>query len=184
MQQILHRYNCVLILMAVILAIGRAEAIDLQSWDQVIDKSKRFEVLPQFNNEAVLDLETQIVWEQQPVPEQPFTSTQDWADAVSVCYSKYVGGRYGWRLPTVEELASLLNPEALYPGPALPSEHPFSNVQGKFYWSATTSAKDPSKAMGVHFTLRVVGSFDKIDGASADAQVWCVRGGHGRDGGY
>lgn len=184
MRQIFYKHNWILIIIAVILVTGRAEAIDLQSWDQVINKPKRFEVLPQFNNEAVLDSETQLVWEQQPVSEPPFSSTRNWSDAVFVCYSKYVGGRYGWRLPTLEELASLLNPEAPYTGPALPSGHPFSDVQEHFYWSSTTKADAPNEAMGVHFALRAIVSLDKNSGSSGNAEVWCVRGGHGYDGGH
>lgn len=49
------------------LGIGAAEAIDLRSWDQKInDPDRRFVVLPAFNNEAVLDKETQLVWQRTP----------------------------------------------------------------------------------------------------------------------
>jgi hypothetical protein len=184
MRQIFYKYKWILIFIAAFLVIGRAEAINLQSWDRVINRPQRFQVLPQFSNEAVLDRETQLVWEQQPVSEPPFSSTRNWSDAVFVCYSKHVGGRYGWRLPTLEELASLMDPETPIAEPALPSGHPFSNVQGHFYWSATTKTDAPNEAMGVHFALRAIVSLDKTMGTSGNAEVWCVRGGHGYDGGH
>ena len=44
--------------------VGTAEAIDLRSWDRKINNAHaRFEVLQGFNDEAVLDKETQLVWE-------------------------------------------------------------------------------------------------------------------------
>ena len=42
-----------------------------------------------------------------------------------------VGGTKGWRLPSVAELASLVDPANS--NPALPTGHPFSNVQSPFY---------------------------------------------------
>ena len=183
MQKTHYARTLVLGLIALVLAIGRAEAIDLRSWDQVINKPKRFIVLSDFNNEAVLDLETQLVWEQNPEAVPPFSFNRTWANAVFMCYSKHVGGRYGWRLPTLEELASLMDPEATS-GPVLPPGHPFTNVKGVFYWSATTKADDPSAAMGVHFNLKAIVSLNKAVPEADNGEAWCVRGGHGHDGGH
>jgi hypothetical protein len=43
-----------------------------------------------------------------------------------------------WRLPNRNELLSLLDMEQF--SPALPSAHPFANLQASYYWSSTTSA--------------------------------------------
>ncbi len=41
----------------------------------------------------------------------------------------------GWRLPTIEELASLVD---ITQDPALAADNYFTNVQSSGYWSATT----------------------------------------------
>jgi hypothetical protein len=52
-----------------------------------------------------------------------------------------LGNRLGWRLPTVNELASLVDPSRS--DPALPAGHPFNDVQlSDHYWSATTDSRD------------------------------------------
>ena len=140
------------------------------SWDTQINRPGRFQVLSNFNNEAVLDKETGLVWEQ-----SPDTGTQTWFNALIHCYQRTVGGRKGWRLPTIEELASLV--DTSQPAPTLPAGHPFSNVQSSFYWSATTLADLTSSAWSVFFSFGHVG----IDDKSNVSFVWCVRGGQGID---
>jgi hypothetical protein len=142
------------------------------TWDNQINSSGRFQVLSQFDGEAVFDKETGLVWEQAPDP-----NTRTWIHAQTHCYIRNVGGRKGWRLPTVEELASLVDPE--HTNPALPLNHPFSNVQLTLaYWSATTSAELNSNAWHVSFGSGAVGA---EVGKAAKLFVWCVRGGHGYD---
>ena len=51
-----------------------AQTENLKSWSRKInDATKRFEVLDKFNDEAVLDRETQLVWER--APQDPFLSS-------------------------------------------------------------------------------------------------------------
>jgi len=120
---------------------------------------------------AVLDGETGLVWER--VPE---TVTTNWIDASFNCYRRTVGGRMGWRLPTVEELTSLVDPSEQ--DPALPAGHPFEDVQPDVYWTATTISGITGSAYGVSF---LDGSlFDQVK--SSPFRFWCVRGGHGHDG--
>ena len=140
------------------------------TWGEPINTPDRFIVLSSFNDAAVLDQETRLVWEQ-----GPSTTLQSWLNAQISCTIKTVGGRKGWRLPTIQELASLVDPSVA--NPALPDGHPFSDVQSSGYWSATTFASDPSGAWDVVFGNGVVGDDDKTDGYF----VWCVRGGQGGD---
>lgn len=138
------------------------------AWDQKLDAATRFVVLTNWSSQAVLDRETGLVWEQSPQ-----TAATTWTSARFVCTGKTTGGRKGWRLPSVHELASLVDPSVAFPGPTLPAGHPFTNVLSAFYWSATTDAEDPADAWGVNFNGGDVGS----PGKTVSTQVWCVRGG-------
>ncbi len=138
--------------------------------------TNRFElVLPTTanpNGEAVLDHETCLVWEQSPA-----TGKRSWTRALSHCFSSEVGDRGGWRLPTIEELASLK--DTVNTSPALPSGYDnfFSNVQSFWYWSSTTVASDTTRAWVVDFNDGGV-----VLNVKADlSHVWCVRGGQGHD---
>jgi hypothetical protein len=121
---------------------------------------------------AVRDNETGLVWEQ-----SPDTSMATWSDARFQCTSRTVGGRKGWRLPSVHELSSLVDPSVPFPGPTLPSGHPFTSVQSTPYWSATTHADDPTAAWVVDFEDGFVGTTSK----PLNDLVWCVRGGMNAD---
>lgn len=145
-------------------------------WDDQVNNAGRFKVLSEFNGAAVFDKETGLVWER-----SPSTTDRTWFQTLSNCYNKNVGGRKGWRLPTIEELASLV--DTSQPAPKLPAGHPFANVQSSRYWSATTSTLlgTGDHAWGVDFNS---GGVNDADGAgkSIDFFVWCVRGGQGIDG--
>ena len=139
----------------------------LPSWDQKIAAATRFVVLTNWSSQAVLDKETGLVWMRSP---QGGVVNQQTASAV--CLGRTVGNRKGWRLPSLPELASLIDPSA--PAPFLPVGHPFLNVRSTLYWSATTDAEVPTLAWGVLFNNDgVVTRDDK----TAPGYAWCVRGG-------
>lgn len=142
------------------------------SWDQQLPTSTRFIVLSNWASAAVLDRETGLIWEKSP--DGTLTS---WNGAQLACNTKIVGGRMGWRLPSIQELASLIDPAATHP--ALPPGHPFTPPdQDHFYWSATTTAIDPSRTWAVVFGVAsVANGLSK----SLTAVAWCVRGGSGVD---
>ena len=149
----------------------RNMSISTPSWSQILPASERFVLV--MNGLAVLDKETGLVWKQSP-------STQDyfWVHAKSYCYTLEVGSRKGWHLPTIEQLASLV--DSTQPAPTLPSRHPFSNVQSGLYWSATASnsnwsvtasTSNPTGVWTVHF-----GSGDVYEGNKVGSYyAWCVR---------
>ena len=145
------------------------------AWSQKLPAAERFVLV--MGGEAVLDKETGLVWEK-----SPDNAYRTWIAAINQCYSKQVGGRLGWRLPTVEELASLV--DLTQSNPALPSGHPFDTdctsggcVQSYIYWSATTLAGAPG-VWGVNVDSGYVGYYDKT---GSGVFVWCVRGGQGYD---
>jgi hypothetical protein len=132
----------------------------------------RFELI--MDGAAVLDKETGLVWEK-----SAWRTTPLWNAAISLCSDLVLGGRKGWRLPTVEELTSLVDPTQDFP--ALPNGHPFVDVYEGSYWSATTDAHNASDARSVFMGGNGnVGSGVK-DGPFSRG-VWCVRGGQGYDG--
>ena len=141
------------------------------SWDQTLPASTRFIVLSNFANAAVLDRETGLVWEK-----VPSTTQLNWASASRHCVRLSLGGRKGWRLPTIQDLASLIDPTQS--NPSLPAGHPFTVQSGSLYWSVSSSAKFDTGAWYVYFGNGGVGSADKSDLAN---YAWCVRGGPGVD---
>lgn len=116
---------------------------------------------------AVRDNTTGLVWEL-TARVLPVT----WAEARLICPGQPVGDVRGWRLPSVHELASLLDPTQAAGDRLLPPGHPFQNVLTA-YWSATTDAADPAAGWIVNFGNGLVGTADK----SGPGFVWCVRGG-------
>ncbi len=147
------------------------------SWDEKLACTKasncpRFIVLVNWSSVAVLDKETGLVWER-----SPSTNVFAWNGAQVHCNALTTGGRLGWRLPTLQELASLVDPNATSV-PFLPAGHPFTNVQSNSYWSATTFFSSPSSAWMLDFANGAGGFDDKTGGSEL---TWCVRGGQGVD---
>jgi hypothetical protein len=164
----------------VVLTAPPAQAVDAPgpyyaepAWDQILPVETRFVVLTNWGSKAVLDKETGLVWERSPnvIP-------QTWFGARSICTGRRTGNRIGWRLPSMPELASLVDSNNSHP--VLPTSHPFTGVQTSFpYWSATTNAEFPTFAWVVNFNNGVVGNhfFDK----TSEIFTWCVRGGMNAD---
>ena len=139
----------------------------IRNWDKALPAAQRFVLLSAFNNDAVLDKNTGLVWEKSPQ-----TKTVTWNVARTTCAKKAVGGQKGWRLPSPAELRSLVGPFVDSPGPTLPPGHPFLNVQSASYWSVVPDANLPSYARYVDAFLGNVLSLFK----SFSFPVWCVRG--------
>jgi hypothetical protein len=143
------------------------------AWDRNMVTSNRFLILTNWNSEAVLDKETGLVWERSPE-----AIDHTWSEARSQCVTRTTGNRIGWRLPSVHELESLIDPSVAFPGPALPPGHPFLNVRSGAYWSATSFAFEPSFAWLANF---LGGNLPRALKTTGDAPAWCVRGGMNAD---
>jgi hypothetical protein len=135
------------------------------AWSHDLPAGQRFQLV--FGGDAVLDRVTGLVWERTPSP----ATEASWQAALTGCLLESTAIRYGWRLPTIDELQTL---QDFTQSPRLPAGHPFAIVNG-FYWSATTYAPDPTRAMA--------GSFDNVDPNFFTAKSttlfrrWCVLGG-------
>ena len=150
----------------------------LPAWDQQIPAIQRFIALLNWGNgQAVLDRETGLVWES-----SPRSDVLNWATARGACATRSTGGRRAWRLPSLPELSSLMDPAAV--SPSLPTGHPFTNVNvtfGVFYWTATTEATDVSRVWVVSFfnaglSGPLPGGAVGTSGKNGSGFVWCVRG--------
>src|SRR5262252_5957843 len=133
------------------------------SWDQTLPASTRFVVLSNFASAAVLDRETGLIWERSPsATEQigvPLPGVFGGDYAASHCNNLTVGNRMGWRLPTVQELLTLVDPSQS--GLKLPAGHPFINVQSAYWTSTTYVVTNLGQALAfwtVHFSIGAAGA--------------------------
>jgi hypothetical protein len=132
------------------------------TWSQLLSAERFVLVL---GNTAVLDNETGLVWER-----STDATKFNWVNAQGRCYQLNLGGRRGWRLPSVEELSSLVDPA--HTNPSLPTGHPFTNVQNDGYWSSTMISGD-GNAWYVFFSYGTVYGYVP----SGTYYVRCVRAG-------
>jgi len=132
---------------------------------KAVAQSARWTVLDSMKREAALDNQTGLVWE--TVPTRAMTV---WKGAAGVCAKKTVGGKNDWRLPSLKELETLAD-HTIYPPPALPPGHPFSNIELHGYWTSTEHEEYPFSAWDVNFDYGIVGNDFKIN----KNFVWCVR---------
>jgi hypothetical protein len=144
---------------------GRAQ---VRSWDEIISSPSRFKLV--MSDAAVLDRETGLVWERTPV-----TGKLVWNLARGGCYKREVANRFGWRLPTIEELSSLVDNGNS--NPSLPAGHPFNIQLDNPYWTTTSVAWFTTYAYTVRFSN---GNINE-DPKGSSCYYWCVRGGHGYD---
>jgi len=124
----------------------------------------RFTVLADYNNAAVKDNSTGLVWEQNPI-----ATISDWSSARTQCINKNVGGMRGWRLPSVAELASLIDPSLT--APYVPVV--FTGVQQNSYWSATSYETNTNTNK---WSVNLMDGLAGTTGKGTALNVWCVRG--------
>jgi len=96
--------------------------------------SSRFKCV--MGGEAILDKQTGLTWSRNV---HIANVAKPWQEAVKFCKDLEIGDRKGWRLPTKEELITIL--DTSQSDPALPAGHPFKNVGGirewKTVWTGT-----------------------------------------------
>ena len=102
-----------------------------------------------------------------------------WASKVEDPYCGLTDGSnaFDWRLPNVRELQSLVDYSRV--NPALPTGHPFINVQTYLaYWSSTTNGNLSTWAWAVKFDEGFVTTGEKLNVVfPTRAYFWAVRGG-------
>ena len=151
-----------------------------QNWDKTLPSepgagcpnwSTRFTCV--MNNAGVRDNETGLVWT------HPLPYVRTWYEAKQDCLNLAVGNRKGWRLPSVTELASLV--DMSNPGePKLPANRPFIYQQqpGTPYWTSTTHKSPYSNTTPTAYVVYFQnGMVSDQEYGSSKLHVWCVRGG-------
>jgi len=100
---------------------------------------------------GIEDLLTGLVWyDRGDLPGRPAA----WGQALDRVRALAVETRRPWRLPTINELESLVDASAH--APALPDNHPFAAVQAA-YWSSTTSYFETDWAYVLYLDKGAVG---------------------------
>jgi hypothetical protein len=122
------------------------------------------------NDEAVLDLETGLVWARSPRETKIYRANEEECMAI--------GGRLGWRLPSVEEILTLIDPSKPFGQPRLPSSHPFVLTgSGEYkFWTST-----PVFGTSDYFiVIRIDQTNGNMDLNTPEGDLaaggWCVRG--------
>ena len=144
-------------------------AVDLRDWGRKFPAAERFVVLSQFGHQAVLDRETQLVWQRVPT-----LTLESLLGARTLCGKLAIAGRRGRRLPSVHELSSLTRPDAPIGALSLPAGHPFMNVQLASYW--TTNPLIPETMPLAAYTIHFNGPGALLGQNAGNLNYfWCVR---------
>ena len=149
----------------------------LGPWSQKLDStdgdsegchSSRFKCV--LGGEAVLDMETGLVWEK-----TVNNGASVWSAAAGFCNQETIGDRRGWRLAALEELLSLA--DCVGGICTLPPDHPFFvSLYFEWYWTSSTSLNDASQARVIEFDGEISTSARPKSGTDYRG-FWCVRGG-------
>jgi hypothetical protein len=115
---------------------------------------KRFKIL---NKRTILDTKTGLEWERAANGPMTWQAAMDYATAKGK----------GWRLPTIEELITLINFSKYDPASDFPGMSPY------WLWSSSSYAYDVSYAWLVNFNNGAMDGYGK----SATSYVRCVRSG-------
>jgi hypothetical protein len=117
---------------------------------------------------TITDKETSLMWPKNPHIDLPdkFKSTMVWKDAIAACKDLSFAGHKDWRLPTVEELRSIIDYTrgAKENEPAIDTKF-FPDTKCSWYWTSTPCAFSVGAAWCVFFSL---GSVGYGNGASND----------------
>lgn len=106
--------------------------------------SPRFQV----KGETALDHLTGLIWTRNANPAEFPLDWQAARDYIAQMNNEQTLGFDDWRLPGRRELRSLISHQTR--NPALPEDHPFTNVFLGWYWTSTTAAINRDFAWYIH----------------------------------
>lgn len=114
--------------------------------------------------EMVIDERTGLTWQDNRFVESERVT---YAQAEKLCKELRLGGHDDWRIPTIQELLSIVDYKKY--DPAILDG--FSISESTYYWSSTQYMGDPDKFWGIDFKD---GAID-ANGKAYDRRVRCVR---------
>ncbi len=95
-----------------------------------------------FSDGTVTDTTTGLMWQQETA------RRMSWEAAISYCKGLTVGGYRDWRLPTIQELQSIVDYTRY--GPTIDTTA-FPGIMSSYYWSSTTDADYTYNAWCMNF---------------------------------
>jgi len=110
--------------------------------------------------ETVTDNVSGLIWQKQ------YASSKSWTEALTYCENSIADGKYDWRLPNRNELASLIDYTK-----ANGAVSDFPAIAAKKFWSSTTSAGSVTESWTVDFADGTISAETK----SETNYVLCVR---------
>ena len=167
----LNRTHTTIFRIAVLLAMSgfASTAFAQDAWDHT--NAPRFQLLAPFGNQAVLDRETGLVWERGPGA----VAAVNWSNAHERCNRLVVSNRMGWRVPTIQELTSILS--IGFPNNMEPNNPFVLPPNNQLIWSSTASAINANNAWATSLLGPLVSNVPK----TSLARSWCVRFRQGTD---
>ena len=93
-------------------------------------------------DDTVVESRTGLIWDRRE------TTTRTWQDALAYCENLNHDGKTDWRLPSLNELLTLVD----YEKASLPRVNPaFDGALASPYWTSATLGRDASRAFMLHF---------------------------------
>lgn len=114
--------------------------------------------------ETARDTRTGLVWQ------RAYGASANWNAAAAYCSQLTADGSQGFRLPTVGELAGLIDPDATS-APTLVEPSLFPTATNLDYWTSTASAS----TSGSHWSVSLNSGITSISADATSLYVRCVR---------
>ncbi len=115
---------------------------------------------PVTDEPVVTDLVTGLIWQKEHVTDK------SWEEALAYCQELNYANETDWRLPNVNELASLVNIEVSYPSSDFP------DMPSNWFWSSSSHASNAGSAWLVNFLNGFVSNYLKTN--NYDARCVCA----------
>jgi transposase-like protein len=157
---------------------GNALPDSAREWTMVRDNVTKLIWEVKTDDGSIHDKDNKYTWyDSNPETNAGYTGTNgdgtDTEDYINSLNNSNYGGFSDWRLPTIAELASIVNFKTRYP--SINTSY-FPKIMSAFYWSSTSDADYSGRAWGVYFNY----GYDNLYAKASSYFVRAVRGGQCR----